>query len=330
MQDKIKIIPFASRLLPASVNGGFKMSNYWVWGGSVAKDECGLYHMFASRWPKNLPMFEGYKKASEIVRAVSSKAEGPYEFVETVLPQKAVNDCGYSQIAHNPTIHKAGNTYLLYYITSVPKTNPKTKDIFRICLAVSQSLCGPWKTFDQPVLNPRVACWDKNSVTNPAVCILKNKKIMLYYRSNTKDGIGLAEAEDFSGPYKRKNNNTVIKIDDETRIEDTYVWWNGHCFEMLAKDISGKITTEVKAGVHFYSADGINWNICKKAKAYSRNVIWDNGTQTVQGCIERPQLLFNEKGKPTHLFVATGDGPGDFRNSKNTWNMVIPLDPKIK
>lgn len=33
-----------------------------------------------------------------------------------------------------------------------------------------------------------------------------------------------------------------------------------------------------------------------------------------------------EPNIPTHLFAATADGPGGFRNADNTWNMVIPLD----
>ena len=54
-------------------------------------------------------------------------------------------------------------------------------------------------------------------------------------------------------------------------------------------------------------------------------VRWDDGTTIIQGCLERPQLLFDESGQPTHLFVATGDGPGGFDKCTETWNMVIPL-----
>jgi hypothetical protein len=58
-------------------------------------------------------------------------------------------------------------------------------------------------------------------------------------------------------------------------------------------------------------------------------VVWDDGSVTVQGSLERPQLLFHDGGAgiahATHLFCATGDGPGGFRNATRTWNMVLPL-----
>ena len=51
---------------------------------------------------------------------------------------------------------------------------------------------------------------------------------------------------------------------------------------------------------------------------------WDNGKTIRQGQLERP-FVFVEKGKPTHIFFATMDGPGGFGNGKKTWNMVVPL-----
>jgi len=72
-------------LLPAPKGGGFRMEGYWVWCGSVVKDEEGRFHMFASRWPTWLPMHPGWIVASEIVRAVADTPEGPYHFQEVVL-----------------------------------------------------------------------------------------------------------------------------------------------------------------------------------------------------------------------------------------------------
>jgi len=46
---------------------------------------------------------------------------------------------------------------------------------------------------------------------------------------------------------------------------------------------------------------------------------------THQGQFERPQLLI-ENGRPTHLFAATGDGPGGFDKMSSSWNMVVPLN----
>jgi len=328
---------FCNRILPAPVGKGFRMNGYWVWGGSVAKDKSGKYHMFASRWSKKLSMFKGYMVSSEIVRAVSDTPEGPYEFVETILPTKQDSARWDGRMAHNPSIHKYGDKYLLYYIGSTydgpcPVTEPmkdeedrKSYDNIRIGVAFSEFLSGPWKTMDHPILDVRPDKWDCRVVTNPAVCIREDGKILLYYRSNTADGIGLAIADHWKGPYNRVSDFPALIVEDDKKIEDPYVWWNGEHYEMLVKDISAKITGELKAGAHFVSQDGINWKASENPKAYSRNVLWDDGTTTVQGCMERPQLLFDEQGQATHLFVATGDGPGDFRHAINTWNMVLPL-----
>lgn len=83
-------------------------------------------------------------------------------------------------------------------------------------------------------------------------------------------------------------------------------------------------TGEVCAGARALSKDGIAWALAPNPKIYSRTVLWADGTTTVQGSFERPQLLF-EDGVPTHLFAATADGPGGFTRANATWNMAVPL-----
>ncbi|WP_372753922.1 hypothetical protein, partial [Labilibaculum sp.] len=68
---------------------------------------------------------------------------------------------------------------------------------------------------------------------------------------------------------------------------------------------------------------GVEWNLFKNPLAYSRKVLWDDGTTTYQNHFERPFLLI-EDGVPTHFFAATGNGKKAWSFTK-TWNMVIPL-----
>ncbi len=124
----------------------------------------------------------------------------------------------------------------------------------------------------------------------------------------------------------RISDQPVLRLGSGNAVEDPFVWWNGSGLEMLAKDMTGGITGERHAGVHLTSSDGVHWALATPPKAYSRRVVWDDGTVTVQGSLERPQLLI-ENGRPTHLFAATADGPGGFDNARRTWNMVIPLAP---
>jgi hypothetical protein len=334
---------FIDRLMPAPLHGGFSMDDYWVWGGSALRGEDDRYHIFASRWPKRFPFFEGYIVASEVVRGVSDAPTGPYIFQEVVLPVRGA-DYWDGRMTHNPVIQRRGNTYLLFYIGSTFAGElPCPQDVrrhgcrerlysysnIRIGLATSRSVLGPWVRRECPVLEPRSGKWDRTIVTNPAPCVREDGTICLYYRSSTPDGlrIGLAAAGDPDSPFVRIFDDPVLRLCGENQVEDPCVWREGDRYQMLAKDMTGGLTGEMHAGVHLYSRDGLNWPSSDPAKAYSRNVVWEDGTRTSQGCLERPQVLV-EKGTATHVFLATGDGPGGFRKAKRTWNMVIPLAPE--
>lgn len=315
------------------------MKDYWVWCGSVIKGEDKRYHMFASRWPKYLTMSPHWLLNSEIVRASSDKPEGPYKFEEVVFEKR---DRKYFDglVTHNPAIRKHGDTYLLYYLGvtyegQIPDKSyqerdwsPRCDEIYhnkRIGLATSKSIFGPWERKDNPILLPREDNWDRIMTTNPAPCVMPDGSVYLVYKSRTvmKNGVfhlGLAHAKHFNGPYERLKDQPLFDLN----VEDPFLWYQDKKFHIIMKDMSGKITGENHAGVYATSKDCLNWSLAKPPKAYSRTVLWDNGTTTHQGAFERPHLLM-ENHKPTHLFAATGDGPGGFWNSKNTWNMVTPL-----
>ncbi|MDX9979374.1 MAG: glycoside hydrolase family protein [Lentisphaeria bacterium] len=334
---------FIDRILPAPVGGGFRMDGYWVWCGSVIRGEDARYHMFAARWPHHLPFFDGYKVASEVVHAVADRPEGPYQFESVVLPDRG-EQFWDGRMTHNPTIHRYGDQYLLFYIgatfagprpseaelraqtTRVPNECYST---IRIGCAVADSVWGPWRRPDKPCLDIRPGKWDGSVVTNPAPCLRPDGSILLYYRSNTPKGLrlGCACAATLGAPFERLSDEPVLTFPGDEFVEDPYVWHNGKEYELIAKDIKGGICGEVFAGIHARSDNGLEWTLCDPPKAYSRTIRWDDGGVTAQGCVERPQLLFHD-GVPTHLFAATGDGPGGFRNCENSWNLVIPLGPE--
>jgi len=149
--------------------------------------------------------------------------------------------------------------------------------------------------------------------------------VLLYYRSNTPDGlrIGLTGAEHYAAPYHRLAEDPVLQF-PAGYVEDPFVWSADDQYELIAKDMTGEICGERGAGIHAHSPDGLQWELSDPARAYSRRVLWDDGSVTVQGALERPQLLL-QNGRPTHLFAATGDGPGGFEHATRTWNLVIPL-----
>jgi hypothetical protein len=244
------------------------------------------------------------------------------------------------QMTHNPTIHKSGDKYLLFYIgATYDGLHPKAEDLaagtvpwpknsystIRIGLAVSNSVFGPWIRRDAPILVPRPKKWDSEIVTNPAACVHEDGSILLIYRSNTPNGLrlGIAKAAHHEDKFERLCDEPIL-IFEKGFVEDPYLWRNRDHYELIAKDMTGDLCGEMHAGIHATSRDAINWRLSDPPKAYSRHVLWNDGTITVQGCLERPQLLI-ENGRPTHLFAATGDGPGGFEKVTRTWNMVIPL-----
>jgi hypothetical protein len=216
-----------------------------------------------------------------------------------------------------------------------PAMQPRVHGIYlntRIGIATSQSIFGPWQRPDQPVLHPRPDCWDAHNTTNPAPCLHEDGRVVMVYRSN-HDGrklgglLGVAGADHYTKPFRRLHDEPLLFQDDEKGnrcgVEDPYIWWNGHEYEMLLKDLVGTLAGEQYAGIHAHSPDGIEWTLCQPPKAYSRTVRWDDGTETVQGLVDGPSL-WCETGVPTHLMLATTNGnPG--RPSTKTWNIIVPL-----
>lgn len=337
---------FIERLQPAPINGGFEMEDYWVWGMSVIKGDS-LYHGYASRWPKSVPFAPNWMTHSEIVHATSRTPEGPYEFQEVVFARR---DKEYwdGMTTHNPTIHKVGDTYLLYYIGMTYNFEPpdtaltyeqivEARSSQRIGLATAPSPWGPWRIRDEPILKPRPGEWDALFTNNPAPVVKEDGSVLLIYKSTRNmEGLlklGAAMAKHFEGPYKRISNKPILDWDNpkdgdrqkSKHVEDPYVWWSGSRYELIAKDMTGLITGQKGAGMHAWSEDGTDWKVSKRPLAYTRNVVWANGDTLEMAAFERPQLLI-QGGIPTHLFAATGiNSEGTYWKFEKTWNMCIPL-----
>lgn len=335
------------RMLPAPVNGGFKMEGYWVWCGSVAKGEDGYYHMFASRWPKTLPMHPGWLLQSEIIRAVSKNPEGPFIYCETVLKGRGPQYWD-GRMVHNPHITRQGNKWVLYYIGSThsftevrPGENITLQDPRvivarsnkRIGIATADRITGPWQRFPEPVMTVRPDQEDNFFVSNPAPCVEKSGEVLLMYKfrsykSNLFEktlhsdmALNVARAKHYSGPYRRGEGRL---FPEDVILEDPYIWKAEKGYYMIAKDMCGNLCGEKFGGVSAWSDDGQKWDIQRGYLAYTRKVLWDDGQMRLMGNLDRPFILW-ENGKPRCIYFATSDGTDGFMDAKNTWNMAIPL-----
>ncbi|MCU7550630.1 glycoside hydrolase family protein [Chitinophagaceae bacterium LB-8] len=307
---------FAKRLHP--VGRALEMEGYYVWCNSPIEGDDGKIHVFFSRWDDKKGM-SGWINGSEIAHAVADKPEGPYQFVETVLAPRP----GYfdATTCHNPLIKKVDGKYCLFYMgNSNGKTNTK-----RIGLATSDSLYGPWKRPDKPLLEagPEGA-WDDHCTTNPAFIKHPNGQYWLYYKSwNTKEyetqtgpirgnrKYGLAIAENLEGPYVKYEGNPVIDFSGKgqnRQFEDAFVWREKGKFKMIARDM-GVYNHEV--GLIMDSKDGKHWNepLIAYYSADHYNIQQPPPAPYLKryGRFERPQILFL-KGKPAYLFTTSQGG----------------------
>ena len=312
-------------IMPINRQNCFEDDNYWTWCGSAVKGDDGKYYLFAARWSKQRPFFSGYVFSSEVVCAVADEMTGPFKYQYTVLPDRG-EEYWDGRMTHNPTIHKFGDTYYLFYIgATYPGERPSPEELklahnpkqelaystVRIGLATAKSPLGPWKRADTPIFDVIPKGWDSNVVTNPAACFLSDGTIMLYYRSNTPQGCKLCVAKgNVSDMHFERVAGPLFAEHPNWSIEDVYVWYNGGNFEMIAKDISGDACGVNGGGVHFVSADGISWKPADNFVAYTRSHVFEDGSVRELYHFERPCVLI-ENGSPACLYVAVGEGGAD-------------------
>lgn len=266
-------------------DSGFKMKDWFVWGGSVIKVD-DTYHLFASRWPKSTQFPAGYMTNSEIVRATADNPLGPYTFQEVVLGKRG-SKYWDAIMTHNPSIYKTGTIYVLYYIA---RGNAPYR---QIGYATAKDITGPWLRNDEPI---DFGC-DAN---NPAAFFEPDGSVKLMWRDRTLR-ICLATAPSYKGPYTVVNHNVY----PQCKLEDFYLFKYDGLYHMICEDNRGCVSGHERWGVHFTSKDGIfDWLPAEPIVFYNHNITWDDGTGIHCERRERPQLLIDAFGNITHLFTS--------------------------
>lgn len=338
-----------SRIDVALAGAGFEMEGYWVWDCSVLKGDDGIFHMFASRWPKRLPFHPGWMVASEVVHATSRTAEGPYQFQDVALPARGAQYWD-GRATHNPKVVRHKDKWVLFYMgsthpfadvedgktltldshyTTVARSNK------RIGVATAPSPHGPWTRRDAPVLDTRAGTFYSFLTSNPSPIIHDDGSAILVFKSRAyRDkypfhgdmNIGVARAPHFEGPYTVAVNEPIFGVGRVGEIEDPFVWQDATGLHLIAKDQRGGITGHKHAGILAHSKDALRWSMDEKPLAYPRTLTWSDGPTETLGQLERPFILFQD-GKMTHLFFSAMDGPGGFAHGTRSWNLVVRLKP---
>jgi len=308
---------FSKHIKP--VGRALEMEGYYVWCNSPIEGDDGKIHLFFSRWVATKKM-GGWINGSEIGHAVADSPESEFKFLEVILVPRGPGFWD-GTTCHNPLIKKVDGKFCLFYMgNSNGRTNTK-----RIGLATADSLNGPWKRPDQPLLEAGEAgAWDDHCTTNPAFIKHPNGQYWLYYKSwntseyeNSRDPVirgnrkyGLAIADQLEGPYIKYKGNPVIDFSSRggnKQFEDAFIWSEKGKFKIIARDM-GLFNHE--DGLIMESSDGLKWKDPQIAYYDAKHYITQPPPAPYlkkYGRFERPQLLF-QKNKATYLFTTSQGG----------------------
>jgi hypothetical protein len=298
---------FCESLLPI---GRILENNGWyVWCCSPIYGKDGRVHVLFSRWQGEM---NDWLRTSEIAHAVADSPEGPYRVTGTVLKGRGA-DFWDADTVHNPTLHKVGSRYALFYIgnnlSAAEKNNAHHASTQRIGLAMADSPEGPWTRVSDkaPLLDisPNRSDWDSYLTTNPAFLQHPDGRFLLYYKAWDRHNdnlrkMGLATADQIEGPYERFNGNPVVDFSKQNaEVEDAYVWFENNRFHMLMRDMG---VIDPRVGLYLSSPDGIRWS--DPQLGYNNSAFYfDGGVER----FERPQILM-KNGKAEYLFCALMGG----------------------
>lgn len=181
--------PLGELIQPVDHAKVLKDPDWFIWGGSLCKDDQGTYHLLYARWPKK-STFLGWLTHSEIARATCDSPHGPFIHQDTILPARDPKFWDGSA-THNPTVKRFKGKYYLYHIGNSGNGkvtrgyNFSHRNSNRIGVAVADHPSGPWKRFDTPLLDvsddPKAP--DALCVNNPAVAEMPDGRYLMIYKA---------------------------------------------------------------------------------------------------------------------------------------------------
>ena len=174
-----------------------EFEDYYVWDCSVIKAN-GKYHMFSSRWKRELGFGWNWLFNSEIIHCISDTPEGPYQFHEVVLQRRGPQYFD-GMSTHNTCIKEYEGKFYLYYMGTTyggdmleniagvsDEYGVETWNRKRIGLAVADDINGVYERSDIPLLQPRdCSHWDCTITTNPSTAIMPDGKTYMIYKSRS-------------------------------------------------------------------------------------------------------------------------------------------------
>lgn len=281
--------PFTAAIEPTPPSAVFKMPQSYLWDPSIIHVG-NTYYLFASHWAASRGF--GYWEHSDVIVATSPHLLGPYTYRRVVL--KARPGKWDSRGIANPKILKVGHQYVLYYL-GTPR--------FQTGFAVSNSINGPWKRFNRPII----------PTNNPALWIHRNGsayavgkvKVRLRPHGTVHDFLQAFTAKNWRGPYKSFGAKPDA-LPGHYELEDPTLWYANGEYNLICTDWKSKATGIFKAGTYYVSKNGRHYQLVSRIPVFNRfkPFHFSDGSEVRFSRIERPQVVLNQKHQVTALLTA--------------------------
>lgn len=308
----------------------FSDPDYFNWGSSIIKGIDNKYHLFYSRWPRELG-FGAWLTHSEIAHAVSDFPAGPYHYIETVL--KSRGGTAWDAITvHNPKIKFFEGKYYLYYIsTNLGETilsPPELLDLIdkdlsnvrrnvirrnqRTGVAVSSSINGPWERMNKPIIEPSGPI--TTLTVNPAITQGPDGRYFLIVKGDKPNETrfirnqAMAIGNSPTGPFEMQPKPVIGDLD----TEDVSLWYS-----KTDQLFYAVFHAHTHIGL-ICSADGINWEKATNYLVTEKKIEFKDNSFLEPDRMERP-FVYLANDVPTVLCLSIMKGD-------DSYIVLVPLD----
>jgi hypothetical protein len=339
-QPPLPALNFAEMIQAAPATAKLDDPGYDIWCGALVRGDDRKYHLYYSRWPRKLGHV-AWVTHSEIAHAVGNSPSGPFHFADVALPARG-KEFWDGLCTHNPTIVRAGDKYYLYYMgntgdgQATAKLNMIHRDNQRIGVAVADNPGGPWRRFDRPLIDVSASAEapDALMTSNPTVARRPDGGFLMIYKAVGKKrplpGGGpvvhlTATSDSPTGPFTKQLRPIFTTPGVDFPAEDPFAWYDfaRERYFAIVKDNRGYFTHAGYSLALWESPNGFDWKLSAHPLVTTPQVTWTDGRTEKLQAMERPQLLFDDSGKPITLTVAIAENA----ERDGTTNLRIPLKP---
>jgi hypothetical protein len=328
--DAPRAAPGFARLVPERLSrtAVFEKEGWHLWDPAMVRTGDGLCHLLFSRWPEKLG-FDGWATHAEIAWATARAPEGPYQFQKAVLccRGRAFWD-GHS--VYNACLLAHGGKFYLYYTgnrgaeswrpdRALTMKDPDwwtQRNNQRIGVAVAEHPSGPWRRFDQPLI-------DTGPETGQGITAVPNITpragggFLLAYKTlapgpgNFGGGVFhyVATGGHPLGPFRRHpvpmvDKSKVFPRHFNFHIDDHFEWLQDGRYYAIVKDHDAPYLTPYGRCLYLLeSDDGLAWRTARNALVKDFSITWDDGVTQRFERLEMPKLYL-EQGRPRTLLLA--------------------------